>query len=100
MNNPDLLRRILGAMHVGPPHPADISWLAQFGLSALEQIEAEAIPPQPDTALTVERLAEAMHREWPGVTKVCHPPETCRHRARAANILRALGEGAGEGVES
>ena len=42
MTDTDLLRRILGAMHVGPPGPADIAWLAEKGLHALDAIEDQA----------------------------------------------------------
>lgn len=59
MTDTDLLRRILGAMHVGPPGPADISWLAVKGLHALEAIEAEA--RQQEREALAERIETIEH---------------------------------------
>ena len=59
--------------------------------------------PQTDTALTVERLAEALHSaiacNWRAHSGFTARTDREYHEQQASRILRALGEGAGEGVD-
>ena len=59
--------------------------------------------PQTDTALTVERLAEALHSaiacHWRAHSGFTARTDREYHEQQASRILRALGEGAGEGVD-
>lgn len=72
-------------------------------LAVANALRSTPAAPQTDTALTVERLAEALHSaiacNWRAHSGFTARTDREYHEQQASRILRALGEGAGEGVD-
>ena len=90
MSDLDTLRDILGQMHVGTRHHADLDWLARNGLHVLDAALHPASEPVPATGnpegIDVERLARALNASvgtvgWLHLTPA-DPVEEWRENAR------------------